>query len=297
MEQTDYGIRCCTATEVLLLQPIRFFTWIPALLRHRIFFALQLLFPLGLLLSCSAHKEGSEICHLPFYETDRFVCIPGEKLTYTASAGLLKIGSMSMSVDTSVQKEGGKDCFHIRALARSNKGISWISQIEHRWDSWIDTANGLSVRMNRKVRENTYRAEQELKFYPDSQLITQRALHKPDKPVRRETSPPGRMNDLVNMIWKLRYTPFDKVRAGDTLQYPAYHDGEWIVLRVKYDGIRQRKSKRFPSYHRLVPVGIENRYLRGEESTEIWIETGQARRPIKIKVATYLGNLSIDLDS
>lgn len=267
------------------------------MLRHRIFFALQLLFPLGLLLSCSAHKEGSEIGHLPFYETDRFVCIPGEKLTYTASAGLLKIGSMSMAVDTSVQKEGGKDCFHIRALARSNKGISWISQIEHRWDSWIDTANGLSVRMNRKVRENTYRAEQELKFYPDSQLITQRALHKPDKPVRRETSPPGRMNDLVNMIWKLRYTPFDKVRAGDTLQYPAYHDGEWIVLRVKYDGIRQRKSKRFPSYHRLVPVGIENRYLRGEESTEIWIETGQARRPIKIKVATYLGNLSIDLDS
>jgi hypothetical protein len=244
--------------------------------------------------SCTSHKEGSEIDQMLFYQTDRLNWIPGEVLRYKANAGFFHVGDLEMRTGPILEEKNGRPCAHIFAKAGTRKGISWISQIEHEWNSWIDTSNGLSVQMRRKIRENNYRAEQELRFLPDSGYVVQKSLHKPGQPHQVFQSDPARMNDLVNLIWKLRFTPFETRKPGDTLQYPAFHDGEWIVLKVRYAGLQKAKGK-VPACYKLQPMGIKNRYLKGDDPSEIWIETGKDRKPRKIKVSTYFGNLSIDL--
>lgn len=259
---------------------------------------IQFLFLAFLLFACSNHKEGSEIEKLPIYQTEKFVVVPGEKLEYEASAGVFKMGNLVLEVLQSNELMLGKVCTHIKANAQTRSGISWLSEIRHDWDSWIDTSNGISVRMHRKVQENKYRAEQDMWFYPDSNFVVQQELHKQGQPKKTFPMEPNRMSDLVNTMWKLRYTPFDDRKTGDTLHYASFFDGEFIVLKVKYGGVKNLKwkGKVLPCYV-LYPTGLQSRYLRGKDPSEIWIEKGDRRRPLKIKVSTYLGNLSVDLKS
>jgi len=246
--------------------------------------------------SCTSHKEGSEIDKLPIYQTDQFRLIPGEKLEYQANAGVFNVGNLTLSVLEKMEGCGGKVCAHIQAKAATRSGISWLSQIHHAWDSWIDTSSGLSKRMLRNVQENKYHAEQELWFFPDSNLIVQTELHKSGKPQKNFDSQPYRMIDLVNAIWKIRYTPFEDHVKGDTLQYASFFDGEWLVMKLRFggSGVLKSKGKRVDCFV-LYPLGISSKFLRGQEPSEIWIEKATARRPLRVKVSTYFGNLSIDL--
>jgi len=246
--------------------------------------------------ACSNHKEGKEVDRMDFYKTTRFVSFPGEVLEYEASAGLFTVGYISLSVLEKTEVVEGKTCAHLVARSGNKPGVDWIAQIKHDWDSWIDTSNGLSVRMHRFVQENKYHAEQEIMFYPDSNKLVQANLHKPGKPRKDYPSNPEKMNDLVNMIWKLRYTPFENYAVGDSIRYPAFLDGEWVVTGIVYAG---KKALKIDGKKRecfiLLPFGISSPYLRGKNPAEIWIEVEKQRRPLKVKVSSYVGNLTIDL--
>jgi hypothetical protein len=249
-----------------------------------------------ILSACTTHKEGSEIDRLPLYSTDRLVVIPGETLEFDAKAGFVSMGTIFLKVFPGMEEMGGKTCAHIQATATSRSGVSWFSVIRHHWDSWIDTSSGRSVRMVRNVQENKYHSEQELLFFPDSNRIVQTELHKPGRPSRIFPADPLKMSDLVNTIWKFRYTDFDAYPPGDTLRYASFFDGEWLVFEVRYGGIKSLKIKgKRKDCYVLFPVGISSSYLRGRDPAEVWIEKGRLRRPLKIKVSTYFGNLHVDM--
>lgn len=247
--------------------------------------------------ACSTHKEKEELEILPVFQSDDWKMNPGEKLRYSARAGGLVAGYLDLEVRPAMEDTLGRTCAHIVAGASTRRGISWISKISHRWDSWIDTGTGRTVLMRRVVRENSYVSDQEIRFYPDSLKIVQKNLNRkgwPDKVVQAQ---PGQMTDLVNVIWKLRYTGFEKQAAGDTLRYLSFFDGEWLFLQVRYAGIRNLKWKgrKVPCFV-LVPLGIRSPWLRGEDPSEIWIETAPSRRPLEISVSTYLASLRIRLE-
>ena len=253
-------------------------------------------FLLILLSSCSSKNAEKEIAQFPVFESIHFKAIPGELLEYEVSAGLFDVGEVSIRVGDSLEKIDNKTCFRIEARANSKSGISWISKIRHDWTSWIDSGNGLSVRLSRDVIENGYRARQVSRFLPDSQYIAQQDLHKEGKPIRIFPSRPDLMHDLVNVIWQLRYSPFEENKVGDTLKYLAFFDSQWLLFKVKYAGIKEiKKKKDIIRFFILYPIGIDSKYLRGENPVEIWIESGPERRPFRVQVSSYLGRLAVRL--
>jgi hypothetical protein len=42
-------------------------------------------------------------------------------------------------------------------------------------------------------------------------------------------------------------------------------------------------------------LGIESKYLRGKDPVEIWIESDSRRRPFRVQVSSYFGQLAIRL--
>jgi len=248
------------------------------------------------LTGCSSKNAEKEIEQFPVFESHSFKAIPGEKLVYEVSAGPFDVGDISVFVRDTIEKVGQLSCFRIDARAGSKSGISWISQIKHDWSCWVDSASGRSVKMTRNVIENGYRSQQVSFFLPDSQIIKQYDLHKPGVPLKIFNAPPDRMKDLVNVIWQLRYTPFEESKIGDTLNYLAFFDSQWLLFKIRLAGVKTiKKKKNSFRYFVLVPLGIESKYLRGKDPVEIWIESDSRRRPFRVQVSSYFGQLAIRL--
>ena len=246
--------------------------------------------------SCSSENAEKEVALFPIFESLDFKAFPGEKLVYEVSAGPFDMGDVSIQVGDSLEHIGNQSCFKIDAKASSKSGISWISKIKHDWSSWVDTSTGRSVKMTRNVTENGYRAQQETYFYPDSQSIIQHDLHKAGKPFKIFKARPDQMRDLVNVIWQLRYTPFEDSKQGDTLKYLAFFDSQWLVFKVRYAGMKEiKKAKSKRRFFILYPIGIDSKYLKGKNPVEIWIESDIRRRPYRVQVSSYVGQLAVRL--
>jgi len=244
--------------------------------------------------ACSGHRNESELDTAPLAFTGQFRVIPGEVLRYRASMGPFRLGDLKISVSESPDSLDGRPVWRIRADGSSANGLSWISVVEHHWESLIDTANGISMRTIREARENKYRVKQDVRYFPDSNLVVSQNLK--NGQVRRYASRPGSMQDLINLMWKFRYTDFGRCKSGDTLRYAGFHDGEWLSFRVCLAGKKMLgKGKNKRETYELYPVGLATSFLRGENPARIWIETADARRPVMAKLETYFGNFRVDL--
>jgi hypothetical protein len=250
----------------------------------------------GVFCGCSSENAEKEVALFPIFEALDFKAVPGEKLIYEVSAGLFDVGDVSIQVRDSLEKIGQLTCFRIDARASSKSGISWISKVKHDWSSWVDTSTGRSVKLKRDVTENGYRAQQETFFWPDSQSIVQYDLHKEGKPFKTFKARPDQMRDLVNIIWQLRYTPFEENKQGDTLKYLAFFDSQWLIFKVRLAGMKEiKKAKSKRKFYILYPIGIESKYLKGKNPVEVWIEADPRRRPYRVQVSSYIGQLAVRL--
>jgi len=266
---------------------------------HRVFLFVVLIS----ISACSSKDADKELAHFPIFEAIDFKAVPGEKLEYEVSAGPFDLGNISVHVSDSIhsvvnpeQKEKVIRCFKIDAKASSKSGISWISKVKHDWSSWVDTSSGRTVKMTRDVIENGYHAKQESRFLPDSQYIVQQDLHKQGEPSKIFKCRPDLMRDLINVIWQLRYSPIEENKAGDTLKYLAFFDSQWLFFNVVFSGTKEVKSKKsLKRYFVLYPIGIESKYLKGKNPVEIWIEADSKRRPFRVQVSSYFGQLAVRL--
>lgn len=247
-----------------------------------------------LLASCSGHRNESELGMFPPPFSGPFRVIPGEVLDYRANLGPFRLGNLRIRVSDQPDSVNGRPAWCIRADGASAGGLSWLSVVEHHWESWIDTATGVSLKTRREARENRYRVKQEIRYLPDSALIISRNLL--NNQVRTYPSRPGSMQDLLNLMWKVRFADFARFKAGDTLRFAGFHDGEWLSFRVCLAGkfmLGRGKNKR--ETYRLFPVGLATTFLRGENPATVWIETAPSRRPLMAKLETYFGNFRVDL--
>ena len=244
--------------------------------------------------SCSGHKNEAELGQMPLSFSGTFKAIPGEKLHYRAHMGFIRLGDLDIKVSEKPDTIAGRPFWSIWADGASSSGLSWVSIVEHHWESRIDTANGISLFTRRTARENRYRVEEELHYLPDSNLIRVHNLRKGS--IRTYSSSPGGMQDLINLMWKLRFSDFEKYQPGDTLNYTGFHDGEWLRFRMYYAGKKMLGSgKKKREVFELFPVGLATTFLRGENPAKVWIETAPERRPLKAKLETYFGNFTVEL--
>lgn len=246
--------------------------------------------------SCSSTIQEDQISQIPITQTTHFTYFPNEVLHYEVDAGFFRVGNLDVRASEDTVLLPGKTLARIEAEAHTRNGISFLSKNDHLWQAWIDTGNGLSVKTYRKVRENNYRGEFNIEFFPDSNQIRLQKLHKPDKPVRKYSCRPDQMTDLVNMIWRFRFTKLENKKAGDMLKYFCFFDGEWLAFTVEYQGVKTIKwNRKKVNTHAFNILGIHSRMLVGENPVSVFIETNPQRRPLLVKISSYLGSLTVEL--
>jgi hypothetical protein len=208
----------------------------------------------------------------------------GERLEYDVLFGSVKVGSGSMEVD-GLQEVRGRETWHTVFTVRG--GLRFVYSVNDRYESWIDTRTGNSLRYRQDQSEGRRDVERDFEFFPERAVFTENG--KAEEPSVRNPLDDG------SFIYFLRTIP---LTVGETYTFERYFrpDRNPVTIRVL-----RRERIRVPAgeFDALViqPV-IKSRGIFSENGhAEVWLSDDDSRIMLQMKSGLSFGSLNLYLKS
>ena len=221
----------------------------------------------------------------------------GEVLEYRVNFGFLTIGKAITKVDAKSHIINARPCYKIDAFGETTS-ISWIYKVKDNWGAYIDTAAMVTHVSYRKIRENSYRKDEQVVYDHNLKKARVRVMNKETGVYEntKEFDITENATDLVGGFIQLRFLDFSKVKLGDTLSIHGFFEDTSYNLKILYKG-RQTVSTSLGKIpcHLLVPVMPDNKLFNGPNSIRVWISDDQNRIPVKIQAKMFIGHTGVEL--
>jgi hypothetical protein len=223
----------------------------------------------------------------PAFAQDGRLPVPygiGERLEYDVLFGSLKVGSGAMEV-ADLQEVRGHETWHTVFTVRG--GLRFVYSVNDRYESWIDTHSGNSLRYRQDQSEGRRDVERDYEFFPERAVFTENGG--PEEPSVRNPLDDG------SFIYFLRTIP---LTVGETYTFERYFrpDRNPVTIRVL-----RRERIRVPAgeFSAIViqPV-IKSRGIFSENGhAEVWLSDDDSRIMLQMKSALSFGSLNLYLKS
>ena len=207
----------------------------------------------------------------------------GERLEYEVRFGRLKVGSGTMEVE-GLQEVRGRETWHTVFTVR---GGNFMYRVNDRYESWIDTRTGNSLRYLQDQHEGSRDVERTFEFFPDRAVFTENGQEE-------EVSVHNPLDD-GSFIYFLRTIPLN---VGETYSFERYFrpDRNPVTIRVL-----RRERIRVPGgeFDAVViqPV-IKSRGLFSENGhAEVWLSDDENHIMLQMKSGLKIGSLNLYLKS
>jgi hypothetical protein len=207
----------------------------------------------------------------------------GERLEYEVRFGRLKVGSGTMEV-AGIQEVRGRETWHTVFTVR---GGNFLYKVNDRYESWIDTHSGNSLRYLQDQHEGNRDVERTFEFFPDRAVFTENGE-------AEEASVHNPLDD-GSFIYFLRTIPLN---VGETYSFERYFrpDRNPVTIRVL-----RRERIRVPAgeFDAVViqPV-IKSRGLFSENGhAEVWLSDDENHIMLQMKSGLKIGSLNLYLKS
>ena len=207
----------------------------------------------------------------------------GERLEYEVRFGKLRVGGGSMEV-AGVEDVRGRETWH---TVFTVKGGTFFYRVNDRYESWIDTRTGNSLRYLQDQHEGSRDVERNFEFFPERAVFTENG--EPEQP-----SVPNPLDD-GSFIYFLRTIPLN---VGETYTFERYFrpDRNPVTIRVL-----RRERIRVPAgeFDAIViqPV-IKSRGIFGESGhAEVWLSDDENHIMLQLKSGLKVGSLNLYLKS
>jgi hypothetical protein len=208
----------------------------------------------------------------------------GERLEYNVYFGKLRVGSGAMEV-AGLSEVRGRETWHTVFTVQG--GFRFAYRVNDRYESWIDTHTGNSLRYKQDLSEGSRDVERNFEFFPERSVFSEN--HEPEK-----ASVSNPLDD-GSFIYFLRTIP---LTVGETYTFDRYFlpDRNPVTIRVL-----RRERIRVPAgeFNALViqPV-IKSRGIFSENGhAEVWLSDDDARIMLQMKSALSFGSLNLYLTS
>jgi hypothetical protein len=220
---------------------------------------------------------------------------PGERLTYEVTWSVFQAGTVSATLQSTVQ--GSKENYTVITTAHSQGFVSLLFNVDNEFRSVFNPQTLCSEKISKKINEGRRRKETEIVF--DSQrklaILDERDLNKPhDPPKHAENEIPNCVEDVVTAFYYLRSQDFQigkplhvavndgsktydvtlDVQAAETIQTPL---GQRSAIRVEpkvFSGLFKRKGRML-----------------------IWFSNDDQHLPLRIKFMIAVGPITATLKS
>ncbi|HKH94564.1 MAG TPA: DUF3108 domain-containing protein [Gemmatimonadaceae bacterium] len=207
----------------------------------------------------------------------------GERLEYEVRFGRLKVGRGTMEV-AGIQEVRGRETWHTVFTVR---GGNFMYRVNDKYESWIDTHTGNSLRFRQDQHEGNRDVERTFEFFPDRAMFSEN-----DEP--EEASVHNPLDD-GSFIYFVRSIPLN---VGETYSFERYFrpDRNPVTIRVL-----RRERIRVPAgeFDAIVvqPI-IKSRGLFSEDGhAEIWLSDDENHIMLQMKSGLKIGSLNLFLKS
>ena len=207
----------------------------------------------------------------------------GERMEFEVRFSNLRVGSGTMEV-AGIQHVRGRETYHTVFTVR---GGNFMYRVNDRYESWIDTRTGNSLRYRQDQQEGPRDVERNFEFFPERAVYTENG--EPEKP---SVSNPL---DDASFIYFVRSIPLN---VGETYSFERYFIPDRNPVTIK---VLRRERIRVPAgeFNAIViqPI-IKSRGLFSEDGhAEIWLSDDERHIMLQMKSRLKVGSLNLYLKS
>lgn len=212
----------------------------------------------------------------------------GEKLTYRMHYGFINAGEVVMSITEENRLIGGRSTFHIIGIGETNSSFDLFYKVRDRYESYIDEKAILPWLFIRRVREGTYKKDENLIFNHYKKTV--------DDSEGNIFPVPDNVQEMTSAFYYARTIDFSNAKPGDIFEFPCFVDDEVWPLKIKYLGketIRADIGK--IRCIKFCPVVQKGRIFKKEEDMIAWISDDKNRIPVRAQAQVLVGSIKMDL--
>jgi len=207
----------------------------------------------------------------------------GERLEYEVRFGALRVGGGSMEVE-GIKDVRGRETWHTVFTVR---GGTFFYRVNDRYESWIDTRTGNSLRFRQDLNEGSRDVERNFEIFPERAVFT-------ENNEAEQTSVSNPLDD-GSFLYFLRTIP---LTVGETYTFDRYFrpDRNPVTIKVLR---RERIRVAAGEFDAIVvqPV-IKSKGIFSENGhAEVWLSDDDNHIMLQMKSGLKIGSLNLYLKS
>jgi hypothetical protein len=213
----------------------------------------------------------------------------GEGLNFVVYYSLigLYVNAANASVNVLTERLNGKPVYHIIAEGKTNSSYDWISKVNDKYESYIDTASMLPVKFVRKVEEGNHRKFESISFNRVANtVVTNEGVYKV----------PACIQDVLSSLYYARNINFDKYKPGDKISFNMFIDNEVYAMYIRYVG-RETVKTRYGKFKaiKFKPLLIKGTVFEGGEKMNVWVSDDANHIPLRVESPLSVGSIKVDM--
>lgn len=213
----------------------------------------------------------------------------GEQLKFQVYYSLIGIYVNAANATVSVRNQlmGGKPVYHVVAEGKTNSSYDWISKVNDRFESYIDTANMLPLKFVRKVEEGRHRKFESISFNRATHTaVTNEGVYKV----------PSCVQDVLSSLYYARNIDFGRYKPGTRIGFKMFLDGEVFNMYIRYVG-REVIKTRYGKFNsiKFKPLLIKGSVFEGGEDMNVWVTDDDNRIPVRVESPLAVGSIKVDM--
>ena len=213
----------------------------------------------------------------------------GEQLSYTVYYSIIGIyvNAGNATVTANLEKFNGRPVYHVTGAGKSNSSYDWVSKVDNRYESFIDTATLQPMKFIRDVHEGNHKKYESVSFNRVANTaVTKEGVYKV----------PTCIQDVVSCLYYARNINFDKYKPGDKIFFSMFLDNEIYNMYIRYVGKEDIKTKygKFRAV-RFKPLLIKGTVFDGGEKMNVWVTDDANRIPLRVESPLSVGSIKVDM--
>jgi len=212
----------------------------------------------------------------------------GEQLSFVIYYSIVGIyvNAGNATVVTSLERMNNRPVYHITGSGKSNSSYNWISKVDNRYETFMDTTTMQPVKFIRDVHEGNHKKYENVSF----NRVTKTAVSNDGV-----YKVPPCIQDVVSSLYYARNIDFSRFKPGEKISFSMFLDNEVYSMYLRYMGKEEIKTK----YGKFRAIKIKPLLLKGVfeggEKMNVWVSDDANRIPLRVESPLSVGSVKVDM--